>query len=96
MENELDENPFDEDVGSEQYCWLDQARPCDEKCVAYDDNMGDSRGPCLLVNAQRKSANALGVLALKSKELVGCGKKAEAEALRKQLQELPDPPKVRT
>jgi hypothetical protein len=91
-----EENPFDEDIEADQYCWLDQARPCDEKCVSFDDNMGDNRGPCLLVNAQRKSANALGVIAKNLRDLLGEDKKAEAEALRQRMQELPDPPKVTT
>ena len=92
-----EENPFDVDVEAEQYCWLDQSRACDEKCVAFDDNMGDNRGPCLLVNSQRKSANALGVIATKIRELTeGGGKKAEAEKLRQQMKELPDPPDIPT
>ena len=94
MAEELDENPFEE-TEVDQYCWLDQARMCDTKCVAYDDNVGDNRGPCFLVNAHRKSANALGVIATKLRDVMGGSeKKAEAEALRKQLQELPDPPEV--
>ena len=90
-----EENPFDEDIESDQWCWLDQARPCDEKCVAFDDNMGDNRGPCLLVNSQRKSANSLGVIVKNLRDLLGDGKKAESEKLKQHMDNLPDPPEVK-
>jgi len=77
-----DENPFETEFEEvEQYCWLDQSRPCDERCVAYDPNMGYDRGSCLLVNAFRKSANALGMIASFCRAA-------------QQSQTLPPPPKV--